>query len=706
MAQPNTLAIPDLGSQAAESSFKVAVGTRWQWLEEPQGVQGLEWAKHETDLTQRYLDALPRAHELHDKLEKLLSHNAAPPTYALCGRLFRLRRDAVRKSGIIEVAELKTLDEWKIVIDIDDLRQREGKAWQLFPLVLVCISSVYLGGQSSRLLLGLSEGGSDEVCLREFDVDQAAWVPDGFAVGPGRLSAAWLDLDHVLISHALDGGPTCSTGWPLNTYIWTRGTDLAEAKLVYSGDPGDAVTYCSAIGTGQNRRGLIAQAATYADLRYYTVSLDGTVERVGLPEGLGPAMYLPATSTHLFVTTTKVSTIGNKDIPKDALVAWDYTNSQSQTSVVYVPEPGEAILGAIGGGISASHSKVYFTILKRTTERRVVMEYVDDEWKLCQTITTPTGASAKVQTADPHSDNIVVEASGLLTPKHLCLEDAGGSRITDLYSQGAAFDHDSYAVETQVAISKDGTEIDYFILAPKQRREELPVLMTGYGAFAINVDLSYVGTMLGGLSSVLWLELGGALVVPWIRGGGERGEDWHTAALRENRQRSFDDFAAVAEMLISDGLTTPQKMGVFGSSNGGLLATVMGTQRADLFGAVVSDVPLTDMLRFPEMGMGSAWINEYGDPKIPEQAKALQAYSPLHNVKPGAAYPPMLVICSTLDDRVGVGHARKFVARLKEVNSPKAFLYEETEGGHGVSDNLMNPALMARRLAFFIDNLF
>jgi prolyl oligopeptidase len=386
-------------------------------------------------------------------------------------------------------------------------------------------------------------------------------------------------------------------------------------------------------------------------------------------------------------------------------LAWNYTYSQSRTSVVYVPEPGEAILDAVTGGISAGPSQVYFTVLKRTTERRVVMEYVDDEWKLCQTITTPIGASTKVKIADPYSDNIIVETSGLLVPKHVWLENARGSGKTSLYSQRAAFDHSSYAVETKVATSKDGTEIDYFILAPKQRRGVFPVLMTGYGAFAVNFDLSYVGPALGGLSLALWLELGGALVVPWVRGGGERGEDWHQAALRENRQRSYDDFAAVAETLISDGLTTPQKLGVFGLSNGGLLAAVMGTQRADLFGAVVCDVPLTDMLRFPEMGMGSAWINEYGDPKVPKQARALQSYSPFHNVKPRVAYPPMLVTCSTLDDRVGVGHARKLVARLKEVESPKAFLYEETEGGHGLSDNLMNPALMARRLAFFIDNL-
>jgi prolyl oligopeptidase len=705
MAQTKPSSVSDLGSQATESSSEVEAGTGWQWLEEPQGAKSLEWAKHETGITQQHLDALPRTQELHDKLEKLIKHNTAPPTYALCGSLFRLRRDAVRKSGIIEVAELETPNEWKTVIDIDDLRQREGKPWQLSQTVLVCFSSVYLGGQSSRLLLGLSEGGSDETSIREFDVNQAVWVPDGFSAGPGRFSAAWLDLDHVMITHALDGGPTCNTGWPLNTYIWTRGTALIDAKLVHSGDPGDAILYCTTVGTGQSRRGLIGQAATFADLKFHTVSLDGTVEKACLPQSLSLAMFLLSTSSHLFVTTTEVSTIGNKKIPKDALLAWNYIHGQSWTSVVYVPEPGEAILDAVTGGISAGPFKVYFTILKRNTERRMVMEYVDDAWKLCQSTTTPTGASAKVQTADPCSDNIIVETSGLLTPKHVCLENVGESRKTDLYTQRAAFDHSSCAVETQVAISKDGTEIDYFILALKQRREALPVLMTGYGAFAMNFDLSYVSTMLGGLSLALWLELGNALVVPLIRGGGERGEDWHQAALRENRQRSYDDFAAVAETIIGDGLTTPQKLGVFGFSNGGLLAAVMGTQRPDLFGAVVSDVPLTDMLRFPKLAMGSAWLNEYGDPKVPEQAKALLSYSPFHNIKPGVVYPPMLITCSTLDDRVGVGHSRKLVARLKEVDSPKAFLYEETEGGHGVSDNLMNPALMARRLAFFIDNL-
>jgi prolyl oligopeptidase len=697
--------MPGLGCPANDNSSHLDAGNGWQWLEEPQGAKGLEWAKHETEITQQHLDALPRAQELHDKLEKMIEQNAAPPTYALCGRLFRLRRDAVRKSGIIEVASSETSDEWKTVINIDELREREGKPWQLSQTVLPCFSSVYLAGQSSRLLLGLSEGGSDEMTVREFDVDQAAWVPDGFVAGPGRFSAAWLDLDHVLITHALDGGPTCNTGWPLKTYLWTRGTDLAEAKLVHSGDPGDAILYCSAVGVGESRRGLIGQAATFADLRFHTVSLDGTVETASLPRSLSLAMFLPSTSTHLFVTTTEISTIGDKKTPKDALLAWKFTHGQTRTSVVYVPEPGEAILDAVTGGISAGPSKVYFTLLKRNTERRVVMEYIEDEWKHCQTVPTPTGASAKVQRADSYSDKIIVEISGLLTPKHVSLEDADGSRKTDLYSQRAAFDHSSYAVETQVAASKDGTEIDYFILAPKQRREVLPVLMTGYGAFGMNFDLSYASPMLGGVSLALWLELGGALVVPLIRGGGERGEDWHQAALRENRQRSYDDFAAVAETIIRDGLTTPKKLGVFGFSNGGLLAAVMGTQRADLFGAVVSDVPLTDMLRFPELAMGSAWINEYGDPKVSSQAKVLRSYSPFHNVKSGATYPPMLITCSTLDDRVGVGHSRKLVARLKEVESPMVFLYEETEGGHGVSDNLMNPALMARRLAFFVNNL-
>jgi prolyl oligopeptidase len=228
--------------------------------------------------------------------------------------------------------------------------------------------------------------------------------------------------------------------------------------------------------------------------------------------------------------------------------------------------------------------------------------------------------------------------------------------------------------------------------------------MTGYGAFGIAFTAGYFDYIVGGRSLSIWLDHGGALVLPAARGGSERGDTWHRAAMREHRQLSYDDFTAVAESLIKSGFTTPAHFGIFGSSNGGLLAATMGTERPDLFGAVVSDVPLTDMLRFPKMGMGSAWMDEYGNPDKPQEAAALKAYSPLHNVRANVKYPPFLITISTEDSRVGPGHARKFAARLMEVGA-KVYFLEDQEGGHGVSDALERPDIMAARMTFLLNTL-
>lgn len=297
--------------------------------------------------------------------------------------------------------------------------------------------------------------------------------------------------------------------------------------------------------------------------------------------------------------------------------------------------------------------------------------------------------------------------SGLLCPTRIWFEDEGGSEKI-LYSQSPALDHNTFQVEQHTASSMDGTPIDYILLSPKRPAHDKgdnPLLMTGYGAFGISNSLDYLNPSLGGVSLVPWLNRGGSLAIPYIRGGGERGPAWHQAARQEKRQKSYDDFIAVTEKLVADGFTTPKRIGLFGLSNGGLLVSVLGTERPDLFHAVVSDVPLTDMLRFPHMGMGAAWIDEYGDPDDPYMAEILCSYSPFHNVREGTIYPPFLVTVSTKDDRVGPGHARKLVARLKEAGSTTAYLLEDREGGHGVSDVLKNTLLISRRMGFLMKYL-
>ncbi|HKP79460.1 MAG TPA: prolyl oligopeptidase family serine peptidase, partial [Phenylobacterium sp.] len=275
-----------------------------------------------------------------------------------------------------------------------------------------------------------------------------------------------------------------------------------------------------------------------------------------------------------------------------------------------------------------------------------------------------------------------------------------------LFAEQPAFEAGRFLVELKSARSKDGTEIDYYLVRPREpgKPGATPLLMTGYGAFGFSFAPEYLGYTVGGKALAVWLQRGGALAMPLIRGGGERGEAWHQAAIREKRQNSYDDFAAVTEALIASGLTSPRRIGVFGSSNGGLLAAVMGVQRPDLYGAIVSDVPLTDVVRMPYMGMGAAWTNEYGDPADPAMRAAIERYSPYQNVVAGKTYPPFLISVATSDNRVGPGHARKLAARLKEVGATVYYL-EDQEGGHGVSDPLSRPELMADRMTFLIDTL-
>ena len=160
----------------------------------------------------------------------------------------------------------------------------------------------------------------------------------------------------------------------------------------------------------------------------------------------------------------------------------------------------------------------------------------------------------------------------------------------------------------------------------------------------------------------------------------------------------------MTQALVDGGFTRPERIGVFGTSNGGLLSATVAVQRPDLYGAVISDVPLADMIRYPKIAMGAAWMDEYGDPSVPAIRQALEAYSPLHNIRPGVPYPPFLVTISTTDNRVGPGHARKLAARLREVGSTVYFL-EDEEGGHGVSDPLSRPDIMAMRMEFLIGRL-
>ncbi|MFS8864947.1 prolyl oligopeptidase family serine peptidase, partial [Synechococcus sp. H55.9] len=243
------------------------------------------------------------------------------------------------------------------------------------------------------------------------------------------------------------------------------------------------------------------------------------------------------------------------------------------------------------------------------------------------------------------------------------------------------FDPHAYEVQQVFYASKDGTRIPMFLVHRRglARTGDHPTLLYGYGGFGISLTPSF------SVGLVAWLEMGGVYAQPNLRGGGEYGEAWHQAGTKLNKQKVFDDFIAAAEWLIAHGYTNPSKLAIAGGSNGGLLVGACLTQRPELFAAALPAVGVFDMLRFHKFTIGWAWVSEYGSPEDPEEFKALYAYSPLHNLKPGTAYPATLITTADHDDRVVPAHSFKFAAALQAAQggSQPILIRIDTKAGHG-----------------------
>jgi prolyl oligopeptidase len=679
-----------------------------QWLEVPKDAKALEWAKSHTDKAASEIGAMPGHATIEAELKGLLKAADPEPTIELLGPLaLKFQRSAAHPHGILSVADRDGAGvpgAWREVLDIGAL-SKAGEP--TFDLHFSSMSQACLAPDYTHCILSLSPGGGDAVQLREFNVSTGKFVNGGFDLAAARSFSAWLDKDTLLLETSLGASLKLKTGWPATVVQWHRGTSVADAPIVYKAQPDDAIMMVTSMGVGSDPKGIISRWMDYSTTQTLVVSKAGAV--MPIPWSTKQSMLLmpPSVDMNLIALMAEDTEVQGKTVPSGSLVAYNLGDSvpdNARMKAVYTPEPGTFLIDTYTG-INATKDGVHLVVDRRGVKHLVDLKLDKTNWIAHALPEEPVGTSLTLGSGDPAGQGYVVTRTGYLVPSNMQMM-AGGKVKATLFADQPAFDASKFVVELKTATSKDGTEVDYFLLRPKTIASGAitPTLMTGYGAFGISFAPEYFGYTVGGKSLVPWLNRGGALVLPLIRGGGDRGEAWHLAAIREKRQNSYDDFAAVTEALIKDGFTKPANIGVFGSSNGGLLAAVMGTERPDLYGAVVSDVPLIDMLRFPKMGMGAAWTNEYGDPEKPAEASVLRTYSPFHNILDGKSYPPFMVTISTEDNRVGAGHARKLAARLEQVGG-KVYFFEDQEGGHGVSDPLSRPELMADRMTFLIDTL-
>lgn len=671
-----------------------------RWLEPPTGERAVAWAREATAASTGRLSYEQTLRELRQALDAA----QVVSDIALLGpQAVRFHRNAQHPKGILQRAKRTggSLGPWRTVLDVGELNRRESADYDLRWASDRCLPPAF-----DRCLLSFGVAGGDEAVLREFDLPTGRFVEGGFSLPASMHVVAWLNRDAIVVGHDLAGARTTAALWPAEAYLWRRGTSLRESRKVFTAGPTDALFQLYSLGEG---RALLSQTVDFSTFVLHLIDADGATTRLPLPQKLKLFGFQGATARHLFVQFAEAATREGLEVPAESIVSYDFASQAAdgrRVAIVYTPVSGEVISSV---GFAATRTRVLFPVRADMKMSLLGARHDGQQWRIAPEARAEAGADIRITGADPLGEAVAMLKEGFLSPPSIELLRENGSGAV-IERSPHVFDASTHTVEVRQARSPDGELIDYLLIVPKQRhRKPVPTLMTGYGAFGISLSPSYPTTpaaqFYGGATLELWFQRGGALVVPAIRGGGDRGAAWHRAAMGENRQRSYDDFIAVASDLVRLGITDRKHLGVFGTSNGGLLAAVVALQRPDLFSAVVADAPLTDMLRFTEMGSGAAWTAEYGDPRDPRAAAWLARYSPLHNVRTGVEYPAFFITVAATDNRVGPGHARKLAKRLEDVKA-EVFFLEAEAGGHDVSDPLLRPEFMAMRATFLFDHLF
>ncbi len=661
-----------LGAVMAETS-----ADPFLWLEEVRGEKALEWVKRQDARTEGELKSDPLyAPLLNDATAILTAQDRIPYVSHRGGQLYNFWQDGEHVLGLwrrTTPASYKTAaPAWETLIDFDKLSADEGKKWSFK-------GASCLAPDFARCLISISPDGGDAVEVREFDIPTKSFVKDGFSLPVNKSTVDWIDIDTVLVGTDFGASSTTTSGYPAVSKIWKRGQTLAEAKTVYEGKVEDTAVWPSVVETPEGAIPMVTRAVTFFDSETYLIGADGGAARLPLP--LFAQFQGVFKRQALFSLRQDWAAPDGVTYRQGSLLAfpldeWRASGAAPRLSLLFAPTERTAV-----EGVGYTRDTLFVTTLDNVRGRVYAMRFEGDAWSAPEAVNLPQNGAVSIADADTYSNVVMFNYEDFLTPDSLTWSSDDGAHLETVKSLPARFDAARHRIDQFEAVSKDGTKIPYFVVAPKDQAGPLPTLLYAYGGFEVSMTPGY-----GQVSGKLWLERGNVYVLANIRGGGEFGPRWHEAGLKQNRQRVYDDFQVVAEDLIARKITTPKQLGISGGSNGGLLMGVSFTQRPDLFNAVLCDVPLLDMLRYTKLPPGASWIAEYGDPDAPEERAAIEKYSPYQNLKDGVAYPRVFFLTSTADDRVHPGHARKMAALMESKGYP--FLYfEEMEGGHGAATN-------------------
>ena len=654
---------PTRKDDLAETIHGVSVADPYRWLENVKSPDVQEWMKEQDARARAELKKLPGRDALAERLRKLYYVDDLGVPTRRGNRYFYWRRHATKEKAIVY---------WKEGRDGPQQVLFDPNGWSADGSIALGSWSVSEDGQT--VAYSIRKNASDEATLyvmdvasgKKSDIDviegaryaQASWLPNGKS-----FYYTWLPMDSNIKAADRSGFA--------EVRLHQLGTDPKNDTIVRerTGDP------TSFIGAEVSRDGhwlvlTIRHGWTSTDVWFKdarTPAADWTALAVGKP-----FLY------DVFVWRDSMYISTNEDAPRRRVFNLDPKQPARDRWIEIVPERTDATIES--AGIVGEHLTLLYVV---NAANEIEVRGLDG--KFVRKVELPGVGSAGGLYGNEDDDDAYFVYLSFTTPRevHQTCVTSGQSKLWSKLEIDV--DSSPYSVDQVWYSSKDGTKVSMFVVHRKDMKKDgsNPTFLTGYGGFQIAMTPSFNSGVFP------WLEHGGVFAVPNLRGGSEYGEEWHRQGMLEKKQNVFDDFAAAAQWLIDQKITSPEHLAISGGSNGGLLVGAAMVQHPELFKTVVCEVPLLDMVRYHLYGTGKTWISEYGSADDPKLFPAILAYSPYHHIEAGVKYPSLLMLSADSDDRVDPMHARKFTAAMQAASKGgPVWLRIETNAGHGGADML------------------
>jgi prolyl oligopeptidase len=642
----------------------VKVADPYRWLEDTDSADTHAWVEAENKLTFDYLDQIPYRQAIHNRLTKLWNYERFTTPEQEGGRYFFEHNDGLQNQNVLLVAESLSAEP-RLLLD-PNLLSADGT---------IAVSDTAISDDGKLMAYSLAASGSDWNEWHVRNVDTGKDLPD--LVKWVKFAGASWSKDNKGFYYSRYDEPTGATLRDTNyfqkLYYHRLGTTQSEDKLIYERpdnkemmfggsvtDDGHYLIITVSQGTSPNTR-VYYKDLTQPDSQVVKL-LDDFDARYDVIDNDGPIFWIET----------------NLDAPRGRVLAIDTRHPERANWKTLVPQSADKLQFA-----SVVNNSFLLGYLK---DARTVVRVHDLKGTFLRDVDLPGIGTVGGFYGKRKDKEAFFSFTSFISPSTVYRYDPIAARSTIFRQPKVDFDASRYETRQVFYNSKDGTRLPMFLTYKKGIKldGENPTLLYAYGGFDISLTPAF------SVPNIVWLEIGGIYAQPNLRGGGEYGEEWHQAGTKLKKQNVFDDFIAAAEWLIANKYTSTPKLAVRGRSNGGLLIGACLTQRPDLFGVTLPEVGVMDMLRFHKFTIGWAWTSDYGSSDDPTEFKALYAYSPLHNLKPGTKYPPTLIATSDHDDRVVPGHSFKFAATMQADQAAPApvLIRIETKAGHGAGKSI------------------